>query len=117
MVRNRGNVAPYMTKDRSTVWELYHPGSSGARGVSVAEAYVGKGKETAPHVHARSQEIYYFLEGSGEMRLGERRLAVEAGDAVLIPPGTPHCLKAVTAGLRLLCISTPPYTHEDTNVL
>jgi mannose-6-phosphate isomerase-like protein (cupin superfamily) len=117
MIRNRDNVEPYVTKDRSTVWELYHPGSSPAKGCSVAEAEVRAGRATERHVHKRSQEIYYILEGSGTMGLGKSHFEVKAGDAVLIPPGNPHNIRAGDGGIRILCICTPPYSHDDTELL
>jgi mannose-6-phosphate isomerase-like protein (cupin superfamily) len=118
VIRNRENVEPYVTKDRSTVWELYHPGSSPVEGFSVAEADVGAGVETEAHVHKRSQEIYYILEGAGTMRLGGRSLKVKTGDAILIPPGTAHQIRADEGvGIRILCVCSPAYSHGDTELL
>ncbi len=115
MMRNRSNISSCVTKDGSRVWELFHPGSSPVAGFSVAEALVGPGEETRPHVHHRSQEVYYVLEGSGEMRLGGEASALDPGDAVLILPGMRHNIKNTGAGaLRILCICSPPYAHEDT---
>ena len=118
MIRNQDNVEPYVTKDRSTIRELFHPDNSPVEGFSVAEAFVGKGLETDAHVHRRSQEIYYLLEGAGTMRLGESSLKVKKGDAILIPPGTAHNIKADEGtDIRILCICSPPYAHEDTVVV
>ncbi len=118
MIRNRDNVAPYVTKDKSTIRELFHPDSSPVEGFSVAEAEVDKGMETDAHVHKKSQEIYHILEGAGTMRLGERSFEVKAGDAILIPPGTLHNIKAnKEAGVRILCICSPAYSHDDTELL
>ena len=117
MIRNRKNVASYVTKDGSAVWELFHPGPSPAEGCSVAEACVRAGQRTERHVHPRSQEIYYVLEGAGTMRLGSDIFEVIPGDAVLIPPGTPHDFAAKGDALRILCISSPPYAHGDTELL
>jgi mannose-6-phosphate isomerase-like protein (cupin superfamily) len=115
MPRNQDNVEQYVTKDKSAVRELFHPASSPVTGVSVAEACVGKGLETDAHVHRRSQEIYYILEGAGTMHLGESTLKVKNGDAILIPPGTSHNIKADEGtAIRILCICSPPYAHEDT---
>ena len=115
MIHNHANIFSYVTKDNSTIWELYHPGSSPVRDVSVAEALVEPGRDTELHRHQRSQEIYYILEGEGEMRLGNEKFRVKQYDAVLIPPGTPHCVKNDgRSGLRMLCVCTPPYSHEDT---
>jgi mannose-6-phosphate isomerase-like protein (cupin superfamily) len=52
------------------------------------------------------------------MLLDSVERGIEAGDSVLIPPGTPH--KLVNAGaepLVLLCCCSPPYTDEDTELL
>src|ERR1700761_3240538 len=38
------------------------------------------------------EEIYFILEGSGEMCLGEERAAVHAGQAIYIPPRVFHQL-------------------------
>jgi mannose-6-phosphate isomerase-like protein (cupin superfamily) len=115
MIRNHVNTFSYVTKDKSTIRELFHPGTSPVEGVSVAEATVDPGRHTEPHRHLQSQEIYYILEGDGEMRLGDETFDVKRYDAILIPPGTPHCVKnSGKSALRMLCVCTPPYSHEDT---
>jgi mannose-6-phosphate isomerase-like protein (cupin superfamily) len=107
-----------VTKDRSTIRELFHPDNSPLSGFSVAEADLGKGLEADVHVHRRSQEIYYLLEGAGTMQLGESTLKVKKGDAILIPPGTAHNIKADEGcDIRILCICSPPYAHEDTELV
>ena len=72
-------MEPYVTKDSSTIRELFHPGSSPVEGFSVAEAEVAAGLETDAHVHKKSQEIYYILEGAGTMRLGGEIVQSEDG--------------------------------------
>jgi mannose-6-phosphate isomerase-like protein (cupin superfamily) len=117
MMRSRSNIASYVTKDGSRVWELFHPGSSPVNGFSVAEALVGPGQETEAHMHRQSQEVYYVLEGTGTMRLGGQSLSIGEGDSILIKPGTVHNIKN-TGGdaLRVLCICCPPYAHGDTEL-
>ena len=45
---------------------------------------------------------------------GERR-DVAPGDAILIPPGAWHQIRADEGQeLRFLCCCAPPYRHEDT---
>lgn len=117
MMRNRSQIVPYVTKDGSSIRELFHPDSSPVAGFSLAEALVGPGETTKPHRHRESQEIYYVLEGRGTMRLGDKTFGVAAGDAILILPGTLHDIKSDDEGaLRILCICHPPYSHEDTAV-
>ena len=117
MVKNRDKVAPYPTTDGSIVWELYHPHHSQMTDVSIAEAYVEGGTETKLHVHNIAQEIYYILDGEGTMTLSNRRIDIRTGDAVLIPSGTSHKVKAGGSGVRILCVSTPPYEHKDTGLV
>jgi mannose-6-phosphate isomerase-like protein (cupin superfamily) len=42
------------------------------------------------HLHAESSEFLYLLEGSGELTVGSKRLAVRSGDAVQIPRSLEH---------------------------
>ncbi|ANQ84090.1 phosphomannose protein [Azoarcus olearius] len=108
----------YVTKDGSEIRELLHPALHGARNQSLAEAVVAPGMRTVLHRHRRSEELYHVTAGSGIMTLGEDRFAVEAGDTVLIPPGTAHCIQAgEAAALHILCCCSPAYAHSDTELL
>jgi mannose-6-phosphate isomerase-like protein (cupin superfamily) len=97
--------------------ELAGPSGTGARHQSLAEATVGAGAETIEHLHRMSEEIYYFVAGSGRMRLADHAIDVAAGDCVVIPPGTRHKLWAgPDTDLVLLCACAPPYSHDDTEL-
>ena len=111
-------ITAYTTKDGSTIRELMHPDVHGNRRQSLAEATVPPGKSTTIHRHRWSEEIYYFLDGEGVMRLGEERLSVRAGDTVCIPKGVPHQLENTgLAPLRVICCCAPAYAHEDTELM
>ena len=45
-----------------------------------------------PWHNQEQEEIYFIVEGSGEMCLGEERFAVQGGQAVYIPPTVFHQL-------------------------
>jgi mannose-6-phosphate isomerase-like protein (cupin superfamily) len=45
-----------------------------------------------PWHNQEQEEIYFIVEGSGEMCLGEERATLDAGQAVYIPPGVFHQL-------------------------
>jgi mannose-6-phosphate isomerase-like protein (cupin superfamily) len=112
---NLNRRPPFTALDGSTIRELAHPGFTAARNQSLAEATVAPGGETAEHYHPRTEELYYFVAGSGRIRLGERESEVAGGDCVVIAPGTPHKLWN-TGGepLVLLCCCAPPYADDDT---
>ena len=102
------SVTPFTTRDGSTIQELHHTALQ-----SLAQATLDPGQTTQRHYHRRSEEIYFVLEGEGEMELEGERRTVALGDAVLIPPGAWHEIRA-TERLRFLCCCAPPYSHEDT---
>ena len=107
-VESLAAAEPFTTKDGSTIRELHHTEEQ-----SLAEATLEPGQATERHYHARTEEIYFVLDGVGEMEVDGERRRVVPGDAVLIPPGAWHRIRAETP-LRFLCTCAPPYSHDDT---
>jgi mannose-6-phosphate isomerase-like protein (cupin superfamily) len=114
-VRSLDRAEPFVTKDGSTIRELLGlPTSDLVRNQSLAEATLAAGQATERHYHRESEEIYFLLEGGGLMEVDGETREVGPGDAVLIPPGAWHTLRAGPGGTRLLCCCSPAYRHEDT---
>ena len=113
-IRAYGRAEPFITADGSTIRELLGLPTAPVRHQSLAEATLVGGQATERHYHAQSEEIYYVVEGSGEMELDGERQQVGVGDAVLIPPGARHQIRADAEGLRFLCCCAPAYRDEDT---
>ena len=114
-IRSRRGATPFTTKDGSTIRVLLDAEVGGAVHQSLAEAELAPGQATERHYHARTEEIYVLLEGRGEMELEGERRDVGPGDAVLIPAGAWHQIRAADDGsLRFLCCCAPPYSHDDT---
>jgi len=112
-VQNLSAQASFITKDGSAIRSILDRTNAPVQNQSLAEARVPAGGRTERHYHKVAEELYFIIEGAGEIELdGERRL-VGAGDAILIPSGTWHTIMA-TEPLRFLCCCAPPYTHEDT---
>jgi mannose-6-phosphate isomerase-like protein (cupin superfamily) len=108
----------FQTKDGSEIRELMHPALHDVRAQSLAEARIGPGETTALHRHRRSEELYHITAGTGQMTLGTDQFAIGPGDTVAIAPGTPHCVKNTgSQSLVILCCCSPPYAHEDTELL
>jgi mannose-6-phosphate isomerase-like protein (cupin superfamily) len=107
-VAARDELQAFTTKDGSQIREFH---SSSAQ--SLAEATLAAGQSTQRHYHAASEEIYFVLEGEGDLEVDGERRRVGVGDAALIPAGAWHAIVA-TSPLRFLCCCAPPYSHEDT---
>jgi mannose-6-phosphate isomerase-like protein (cupin superfamily) len=114
-IRSLERAEAFTTKDGSTIRELLGlPTSELVRNQSLAEATLAPGQATERHYHRLSEEIYFVLDGGGAMEVDGEERQIGPGDAVLIPPGAWHTLRAGDEGARFLCMCAPPYTHADT---
>jgi mannose-6-phosphate isomerase-like protein (cupin superfamily) len=61
-----------------------------------------------PHVHRETLDMFFVLEGTLTMQLGEETLDLSGGSFVLVPPGTPHTFSNRTdQPVRLLNMDAP----------
>lgn len=75
---------------------------------SVVEFVFGPGSFAAPHLHERTDEVSYILEGEMGAMVGEEEFRASAGAFVVRPKGVPHALwNATDQPVRLLDIYTP----------
>lgn len=109
------NIDVYITRDGSEIRELMHPNKQGNKSQSLAEAIVKINQTTLLHHHIESEELYYIIQGEGEMTLGNELLQVKTGDTVCILPGVKHNIKNTGIDdLKILCCCSPAYSHDDT---
>jgi len=112
------NVPAYVTRDQSEIRELIHPSIHGNHAQSLAEAVIRPGQTTRLHRHRQSEEIYHITRGHGQMTLADESFDVIVGDSICIPPGSPHCIENTgSKNLHLLCMCSPAYSHDDTELL
>lgn len=84
----------------------------GARRLGYNMTVVPPGKAAFPfHSHYGNEEMFFILEGQGELRYGDGRHPLRAGDIVACPPGGPdsaHQIRNTSADaeLRYLAVST-----------
>ena len=68
----------------------------------------------AKHIHPKTDEIQYIIEGSGSMWLGTERKEFKPGTLIVIPKGTPHAGTIVTDGpVKSIAIKIPPQPRDD----
>lgn len=67
-------------------------------------------RDARVHYHKRHTEIYYVLDGKGEIELDGTRHAIRSGDAILIKPG---CRHRAIGRLRILNASVPTFDPSD----
>lgn len=77
--------------------------------VGIQSGNVGK------HMHPKTDEIQYIIEGSGSMWLGNERKDFKPGTLLIIPMGTAHQGQIVTSGpVKSIAIKIPPQAPDDT---
>jgi mannose-6-phosphate isomerase-like protein (cupin superfamily) len=65
------------------------------------------GFQSRLHLHTKSFQTCYVMEGSGEFLVGEELFEARRGSCVHIPPGVPHQVRS-SKGMRMLMIYSPP---------
>lgn len=78
-------------------------------GYNVTE--ISPGKRAFPfHCHRANEEMFFVIEGRGELRLGESRQPLRAGDIVACPASGPEgahqIINTGAVPLRILAVST-----------
>jgi mannose-6-phosphate isomerase-like protein (cupin superfamily) len=117
VVKRLKDLRCFTAPDGSHLAEVLHPHREelpGDGAFSLSWASVPPGGATLPHLLEGRTETYWYLEGSGAMTVGESRISVEAGTAVLVPPGTVQWVENPGPGtLAFLCLVSPPWTEES----
>ena len=62
------------------------------------------------HYHKKTTEIYYILEGEGQMHLGPEIVKLRPGLCIHIPTGVRH---RVIGRIKTLVIATPAFEADD----
>ena len=86
----------------------------GARKLGYNLTAVPPGKRAFPlHNHRINEEMFFILEGNGEVRIGAERHAIRQGDIIACPPGGPETAhQIINTGdveLKYLAVSTLIY--------
>ena len=69
--------------------------------------------DAATHYHRSHTEVYYVLEGSGQMELDGQLRPVQPGMAIFIPPGVRHRAVVGDEPMKILNFVMPPFDPAD----
>lgn len=101
--------------------EKYEGASMGQAGMVLGSQKLGynvtvvpAGKRAVPfHNHHVNEEMFFVLEGEGEVRIGSQTLPIKKGDFICCPPGGPELAHQIVntsqSELRYLAVSTKHY--------
>ncbi len=118
LIKELEKCEEFLAGDKTLLRELLHPDriTEAAFRYSLAHATVKGGESSAPHT-LKTSEVYYILEGEGEMHIDKECAIVHAGQAVVIPPNTTQYIRNTDrADLKFLCIVDPAWRQENETV-
>ncbi|MGH8306727.1 MAG: cupin domain-containing protein [Gammaproteobacteria bacterium] len=83
----------------------------GAQKLGYNLTVVAPGKRNCPfHSHRVEEEMFFILDGEGELRFGEKRYPLKPGDMIACPPGGPEVAHQIinngNVEMRYLAVST-----------
>lgn len=78
---------------------------------------IGPHVRSQVHRHRRSETVLFILEGTAVAIVGDDRIAVQAGDRVLIGKGVYHGFETAASALRFFSVQSPPILDESTGQL
>jgi len=97
------------TQEKSACGYRYRLLSSGDG--TNAFAHVVRIRDSTPHYHRKTTEIYYVIEGSGTMTLDGKEVPLRAGACFELKPGVVHSARG---DVLVLVIGIPTISDEDT---
>ena len=84
---------------------------------SLAYGELNPGEENKKH-RLEMKEIYYFIEGEGEMKIEEERVKIKKGMIITIPKNKIQQLKNTgKKKLQFLMIVNPPYNPKKERLM
>jgi mannose-6-phosphate isomerase-like protein (cupin superfamily) len=98
--------------------QIFHPHNTlnGIR-YSISHSELKPGKKSKLH-KLKTSEVYYILQGEGNLQIDDEIFKVLKDQAIYIPPQSKQCIENTGDDeLKFLCMVDPAWKHEDEMVL
>ena len=107
----------FIAGDSTILRELLHPDKQPLElRYSLAHATLPVGETSQTH-SLKTSEVYYILNGKGEMHIDEEIQVVQPGDAVYIPPNARQFIHSCgSEPLVFICIVDPAWRKQDETI-
>lgn len=117
-IKDLKDCEEFMAGDNTRLRELLHPDKADLNlRYSLAHAVLEPGLTSYAH-KLKTSEVYYIIEGEGDMYIDDEIEKVVPGQAVYIPPNSKQYIKNTgTTDLKFICIVDPAWRVEDEEVL
>ncbi len=113
-LRKNSEIKSIPGDEGTKIKQYFHPHNT-LNGInySIAQFTLESGKKSKLH-KMRSSEIYYILEGSGNLMINEETYHLEKDDSVYVPPNSQQFVENTgSINLRFLCIVEPAWEADN----
>lgn len=97
------------------IYKILDTENSGLKNFEIAMCIFDPGEIAVLHYHEKMEEIYFILEGEGQIELNGQWRAVKAEDCIAIPIGVKHRMQNISRDyvLKFLSINSPEWQPSD----
>ncbi len=117
-LRKNSEIDSIQGNEGTKIKQYFHPhNTSDGINYSLAQFSLEPGKRSKLH-KMNSSEIYYILEGIGNLNVNECTYRLEKDDSVYVPPNSKQFIENIgNNNLRFLCIVEPAWSTKDEIIL
>ena len=113
-LRKNSEIKSIQGDEGTKIKQYFHPHNT-LNGInySIAQFTLEPGKKSKLH-KMDSSEIYYILEGSGNLKIDEDAYQLEKDDSVYVPSNSKQFIENTgSSNLRFLCIVQPAWKADN----
>ncbi len=113
-LQRNSKIKSIQGNEGTKIKQYFHPHNT-LNGInySIAQFTLEYGKKSKLH-KISSSEIYYILEGSGNLKIDEDTHQMEKDDSAYVPPNSKQFIEnSGSINLKFLCIVEPAWKADD----
>lgn len=97
------------------IYKIIDTDNSELKKVEIVMCIFNPGEIAKLHYHQKMEEIYFIIEGEGEIELDGKWFPVKAEDSIAIPTGVRHRMKNASKNkiLKFLAVNSPVWQMSD----
>lgn len=117
-LRRNSDIESFQGNEGTKIKQFFNPQNTQNKiNYSIAQFTLESGKKSIYH-KIKSSEIYYILEGKGDLEVNDTVFRLQKDDSFFVPPNSKQFIKnSGTENLRFLCIVEPAWKVEDETIL
>ncbi|MCV0430291.1 cupin domain-containing protein [Nitrosopumilus sp.] len=114
LILKDSKIAPIKGNEGANIKQYFHPNNT-ENGISysLAQFTLESGKKSKLH-KMKSSEVYYILEGKGNLVVEQKNHFLEKNDSAYVPPNSKQFIENIgDEDLKFLCVVEPAWKSSD----